>query len=145
MDWRDSCVVIFAGSVTGHIFILIIISSFLMTFDFIFQCLTSCMDIKVEPNLDFRARRAEPRACCKSSNYWRLVLRLTVACMRGFGEHRRAKIWLSVVSECERSEARGPKGFPGPSAYRLVRCWFLPDLKHYSFFAPNARRARRED
>jgi uncharacterized DUF497 family protein len=25
------------------------------------------------------------------------------------------------VSECERSEARGPKGFPGPSAYRLVR------------------------
>jgi hypothetical protein len=35
-----------------------------------------------------------------------IVLRVTVACLRGLGEHRRAQIWLSGVSECERSEAR---------------------------------------
>jgi hypothetical protein len=43
----------------------------------------------------------------RSSTYLtRFKFRLTVACMRGFGEHRRAQIWLSGVSACERSEAR---------------------------------------
>jgi hypothetical protein len=73
--------------------------------------------------------------------------------MRGFGEHRRAKIWLSGVSECERSEARRAlcliqiqTQLPGlvpfhisnanqtRSAYRRVRCWFLIPLFHFSLF-----------
>ena len=42
----------------------------------------------------------------QKATYMRLALQLTVACLRGLGEHRRAQIWLSGVSDCERSEAR---------------------------------------
>jgi hypothetical protein len=46
---------------------------------------------------------------------------------------------------CERSETERPIGFLGLSVGRLLAAGFWPFLKHFSFFAPNVRRTRRED
>ena len=63
--------------------------------------------------------------------------------MRGFAGE--GNVVEAERALCERSETERPMGFQGLSVGRLLGAGSSPHLYYYSFFAPNARRARRED